>query len=178
MLFRSQLAIVSEDEFCRLAGVPAPVDLRRQYHAARDIVARYRALREDHVRYLVRYGIVRPALRTNTDVLFSFADLAVIKQVAEDLGRGQSFRAILRSLRASREGQLSFDFRAEGAPAKVVTLVPRPPAPSRVPSTRPTPEAIHEAEEIFRRASVLDDDDESQGLAAAAGYREIGRAHV
>lgn len=165
-----QLAIVSEDEFCHLAGVPSLNDLRRQYHALRDIVARYHALREDHVRYLIKYGIVWPVVRTNSDILFSFADLTIIKQVAEDLGHGQPFRAILRSLLASQRGQLSFDFRAEGAPAKVVALVPRPAAPPS--SVRPSAEAAFEAEEYFRRASALDDDDDSDRAQAAAAYRK------
>ena len=43
--------ILTEEEFCRLAGVPTPDALKRQYHALRDVLARYRALREDHLRY-------------------------------------------------------------------------------------------------------------------------------
>ena len=42
---------LSEEEFCRLAGVPTPEALKRQYHAMRDLLARYRSLREDHLRY-------------------------------------------------------------------------------------------------------------------------------
>lgn len=165
------ISIVSEEEFCRLAGVPSPVDLRRQYHALREIVARYHALREDHVRYLVKYGIVRPVLRTNADILFSFADLTIIKQVAEDLGHGQSFRSVLRALLASQRGQLSFDFRAEGAPAKVVTLVPRPAAPPAA-SAHPSVEARFRAEEYFWQASALDESDDSENAEAAAAYRQ------
>jgi tetratricopeptide (TPR) repeat protein len=168
--YPGQLAIVSEEEFCRLAGLPSPNDLRRQYHAARDIVARYRALREDHVRYLVKYGIVRPVVRMNADTLFSFADLTIIKQVAEDLGRGQPFPAILRTLLASQRGQLSFDFRAEGAAAKVLALVPRP---ARSPAgMRASADAVSQAEEYFRQASVLDEGDEGESARAAAAYRQ------
>ncbi len=42
------IRILSEDEFCRLAGVPSPETLKRQYHATRDLLVRYRALRDDH----------------------------------------------------------------------------------------------------------------------------------
>ncbi len=60
------------------AGSPAcatPDTLKRQYHALRDLLARYRALREDHLRYLVKCGVLRPVLRTNADTFFAFPDL-------------------------------------------------------------------------------------------------------
>src|SRR6185369_2413272 len=59
------IQIVSEDQFCRLAGVSSPEAIRRQYYATRDLLARYRSLRDDHIRYLVKCGIIRPVLRTN-----------------------------------------------------------------------------------------------------------------
>jgi hypothetical protein len=75
-----RIQILSEAEFCNLVGVPTPDALKRQYHALRDLMSRYRALREDHVRYLVKYGIVRPVLKTNADTFFAFPDLAALKQ--------------------------------------------------------------------------------------------------
>src|SRR5262245_52173273 len=79
----SAIRIVAEEDFCRLAGVPPPSALKRQYHALRDLLARYRALREDHVRYLVKCGLLHPVLRTNADTFFGFPDLAIIKQANE-----------------------------------------------------------------------------------------------
>jgi len=118
----AQIQILTEDQFCMLAGVPGPDALKRQYHATRDLLARYRSLRDDHIRYLVKCGIVRPVLRTNADTYFAFADLAVIKQANDDLSQGVSFRSVVRALTASRDGQLVFDFRIEAAPAKIITL--------------------------------------------------------
>jgi hypothetical protein len=48
---------VTEDEFCRIGQVPTASVLKQQYHALRDLLARYRCLREDHVRYLVKCGL-------------------------------------------------------------------------------------------------------------------------
>src|SRR5262249_13334745 len=107
----AQIQILTEDAFCRLAGVPTPDALKRQYHALRDLMARYRALREDHLRYLVKCGVLRPVLRTNADTFFAFPDLPVIKQANEGLEQGIAFRSIARTLIASRQGQLEFDFR-------------------------------------------------------------------
>jgi tetratricopeptide (TPR) repeat protein len=168
------ISIISEDEFCRLAGVPTPESLKRQYYAMRDLLVRYRALREDHVRYLVKCGILRPVMRTNADTFFAFPDLATIKQASEALGQGLSFRSVVRMLTGSREGQLAFDFRLDAAPAKIIAL-------GRPSSSRPTPprdsRPVAErdallAEEYFRAGSALDDGDESKLEEAAAAYRE------
>src|SRR4029077_19459414 len=121
--------ILSEDQFCRLAGVSSPEAIKRQNYATRDLLARYRSLRDDHMRYLVKCGVIRPVLRTNADTFFAFSDLGVIKQANDDLAQGLSFRSVVRSLTASRAGQLAFDFRIEAAPAKIITL--RRPADGR-----------------------------------------------
>jgi tetratricopeptide (TPR) repeat protein len=169
-----QVSILSEEDFCRLVGVATPDTLKRQYHAMRDLLARYRALREDHVRYLVKCGILRPVLRTNADTFFAFPDLAIIRQANEGLGQGLAFRSIVRALIASRQGQLEFDFRLDAAPAKIITL--RKAAASRPPPATDTPPVAMRdallAEEYFRAASALDDGDERQLEEAAAAYRK------
>ena len=88
----------------------------------RDLLARYSALREDHLRYLVKCGILRPVLRTNADTFFSFPDVAAIKQANESLSQGGSLRSVVRALIAMRQGQLEFDFRLDATPAKIISL--------------------------------------------------------
>jgi tetratricopeptide (TPR) repeat protein len=164
--------VASEEEFCRLAGVPTADSLKRQYHAMRDLLARYRALREDHVRYLVKCAVIQPVLRTNADTFFTFLDVAVIKQAHDGLEQGLAFRSIVRTLMASREGQLAFDFRLDAPPAKIITL--RRPAPVREVRPSPVPVAVHDsalAEEYFRTGSALDAGDEANLEEAAAAYR-------
>jgi tetratricopeptide (TPR) repeat protein len=171
----ASIRIVPEDEFCRLVGVPTAQTLRQQYHSTRDLLARYRVLREDHLRYLVKCGVVRPAVRTNADTFFSFGDLAVIKQANDDLAGGASFRAVARSLMASRHGQLAFDFRLDAAPAKILTLRGRADRPDAGTTGRSSdveaPRDTARAEEYFRAGSALDDGDESKLEQAAAAYR-------
>ena len=169
----SEIRIVPEDEFCRLVGVPTEHTLRQQYHSMRDLLARYRLLREDHLRYLVKCGIIQPVVRTNADIFYAFADLTVVKQANDELASGVSFRAIVRSLMASRLGHLTLDFRLDAAPAKILTL-------RRPPVDRPRPPAQEAegsrntalAEEYFRVGSALDDGDESKLEDAAAAYRK------
>jgi tetratricopeptide (TPR) repeat protein len=169
-----QVRVLSEEEFCRLAGVTTPETLKRQYHAMRDLVSRYAALREDHLRYLVKCGVIRPVMRTNADTFFPFTDLAAIKQVNEGLEQGLSFHRIAHALMAERQGQLTFDFRLDAAPAKIITLRRRSPerpsasAAMRANSARDT--AL--AEEYFKIGSALDDGDEGKLEEAAVAYRK------
>jgi tetratricopeptide (TPR) repeat protein len=165
--------IISENDFCDLAGVPSPEALKRQYHAIRDLMVRYPALREDHLRYLVKCGVLRPVLRTNADTFFAFSDLAVIKQVHESLEQGGSFQRIVRALLAEHQGQLALDFRIDAAPAKIITL--RPATRKTVGAVDANVAAVHDtalAEEYFRAASVLDDGDPQKRDEAAAAYRK------
>jgi len=170
-----RVEIVSEDAFCRLAGVPAPSDLRQQYHGVRELLTRYRALREDQLRYLVKCGLVRPVWRTSTDTYFAFQDLAVIKQASDEMAQGASFRSVVKALLAAREGQLSFDFRLDAEPARVITLEGRRSRTPVVPKAPPTASMLQRsqmAEEYFRAASALDDGDASSQVEAAAKYRK------
>jgi tetratricopeptide (TPR) repeat protein len=167
----ASIRTLTEEEFCRLVGKPTPAELTGQYHATRDLLARYRTLREDHLRYLVKYGIIKPALRTNADTFFAFQDLAPIKQANEEMADGASFRSALRTLLASRRGQLAFDFRLDAAPAKIVTLQPRTPKAPSGELPQPARDRAR-AEEYFRQASVLDDGSEGTLEQAAAMYRK------
>lgn len=166
------IRIVQEDEFCRLVGVTTVQTLRQQYYSTRDLLARYRLLREDHLRYLVKCGVIQPVVRTNADTFFAFGDVAIIKQANDDLAGQASFRAVARNLIASRHGQLAFDFRLDAAPAKILTLqrpADRSPAgPRDAEGQRDT--AL--AEEYFRIGSALDDGDESKLEQAATAYRK------
>ena len=169
-----RIQIVSEEDFCRLAGVPTPDALKRQYHAMRDLLARYRELREDHLRYLVKCGLIRPVLRTNADTFFAFPDLAAIKQANDEMSQGASFRSVVRTLIASLQGQLTFDFRLDAAPAKILALR-RPAADRSVARVEKPSVGVRDtalAEEYFRSGSVLDDGDESKVEDAAAAYRK------
>jgi tetratricopeptide (TPR) repeat protein len=164
------ISTLTEEQFCRLVGLPTPDELTRQYHAMRDVLARYRALREDHLRYLAKYGIIKPALRTNADTFFAFQDLAPIKQANEEMSDGASFRSVLRTLLASRQGQLAFDFSLDAAPAKIVALQPRQPR-TLLPDTPPLRDTAR-AEDYFRAASELDDGNPETMEAASALYRK------
>ena len=120
-LSQGPIQILSENDFCRLAGVQPPEDLKQQYYGQRDLLGMYEGLREDHLRYLQKWGLIRPVLRTNSETYYAFSDLLVIRQVSAELSTAP-FRAIVRSLQAARSGQLTFDFRIDAEPARIIKL--------------------------------------------------------
>ena len=92
------------------------------FTSRRQLLERYTQVRDDHLRYMQKWGLIRPERSGSGDESYSFADVAVIKQADEALAAGSSFRSVLRHLLASRSGQLTFDFRLEAQPAKVLQL--------------------------------------------------------
>jgi tetratricopeptide (TPR) repeat protein len=161
-----KIRVLSESEFCRMAGLQPPEDLRKQYYAQRDLLGMYPGLREDHLQYLQKWGLIRPIQRTNSDTYFTFQDLLVIRQVSSEL-ESAPFRAIVRSLQADRSGQLAFDFRIDAEPARIIKL--RRPKPKEQGVQLQPPASL--AEEYFLKGSALDAD-ESRHHAAATWYRK------
>ncbi len=177
------IRILTEAEFCALVGLPSAAALKQQYYSLRDLLSLYAGVREDHIRYLQKWGIIRPVLVTNADAYFTFADLGIIKQINAELEQGTPFRRVLKALAPPpREGQLVFDFRLEAAPARILKL--RRPAPDAAgplggrrpagvppPSVSPAASAAL-AEQYFAAASQLDDGDERNQEQAASAYRK------
>jgi tetratricopeptide (TPR) repeat protein len=163
--------VISENDFCRMAGIQPPEDLKQQYYGQRDLLSMYPGLREDHLRYLQKWGLIRPVMRTYAETYYPFSDLLLIRQVSAELGSAP-FRTILRSLQAERSGQLTFDFRIDAEPARIIKLKrPKPREIGKEPGkdTVVPPQTL--AEEYFTKASALDVD-ESRHNAAATWYRK------
>ena len=171
-----RIAIVSEDDFCRRAGLPTVAELREKHYGQRDVLAMYPALREDHLRYLQKWGFIRSTFRNNADKYFEFGDLTLLRQVHADLQQGASFRGILRDLQASRSGQLTFDFRIDAEPARILTLTPRErPAGAATGGAAANgssaTSSLSTAEEYFLIGSQLDDGTPERQEEAAQAYR-------
>jgi tetratricopeptide (TPR) repeat protein len=172
-----RIRVLSEDEFCRLAGQPAVAERRTQHYAQRDILAMYPALRVDHLRYLEKWGFIKPAFRNNADTFFGFSDLTTLRRLCDELQQGASFRAALRDLQASRTGQLAFDFRLEAQPARIIELKPRVASANggaAAPANTYDPGALRDlstAERYFLMGSLLDDGSVEHMEEAAQAYR-------
>ncbi|MBI4886074.1 MAG: tetratricopeptide repeat protein [Acidobacteria bacterium] len=141
------------------------------FTSRRQLIERYAHRREDYLRYMQKWGLIRPERRGNGEEFFSFADLTVIRQTDEAVADGATFRAVVRNLLASRSGQLTLDFRIEAQPAKVLRLRRRE-APPLAALMEPQPvAATSSAEQYFLMASSLDAGDPSDPDAAATAYR-------
>jgi tetratricopeptide (TPR) repeat protein len=163
-----KIRVISEDAFCRSVGLPSVAELREKHYTQRDILAMYPGLREDHIRYLAKWGFIRPAFTHTANTLYDFSALTLMRQVNNELQAGASFRAILRDLQASRSGQLTLDFRIDAQPARIIALKPRevtqPPLPG---INRP----LSPAEQYFLMGSLLDDGSVEHQEEAAQAYR-------
>jgi tetratricopeptide (TPR) repeat protein len=173
------IRVISEDDFCKTAGLPSVAELREQHYGQRDVLAMYGALRGDHLRYLQKWGFIRPAFKNPADTFFAFSDLTLLRNVNSELQQGVSFRAVLRDLQASRTGQLTFDFRIDAQPARIIALKPREaltPAPARPSADRngtsPLPSRpLTTAEQYFLMGSLLDDGTLERQEEAGQAYR-------
>jgi tetratricopeptide (TPR) repeat protein len=167
--------------------------------AIRDL---YPGLREDRLRYLERWGVIRPVRVTGGERFYAFADLAALRHASAELGKGVPFRTVVRDLRTMRQrqleatqgAQLSFYFTSarEATPAKVIVLGPRPAAaeagasagdtPARAeaadrlpPSLMPHgagPQRLARAAALFAEAAALDTGDPANDEAVMAAYRQ------
>ncbi len=158
------------------SDVPASAPAALPSSGARDVLGMYPALREDHVRYLQKWGFITPTPRGSGGTQFSFQDLGLLRQIHGELQKGVAFRAALRDLQASKAGQLAFDFRLDAEPARIITLTRKqPPAPMAksmaadvtLDGTRP----LSGGEQHFLEASLLDDGTPERQQDAARAYR-------
>jgi len=170
-------------------GGPSGAQTLYGSRAIRDL---YPGLREDRLRYLERWGVIRPAGVVGGERFYAFADLAALRHASAELARGVPFRSVVRDLRAMRQrqladapgAQLAFDFQPsrETAPAKVIALTVRPATPS--PATGPDapgvasavragePQRLERAATCFAEGAALDTGDPSHDDAAMAAYRQ------
>ena len=151
----------------------------------RDIRGLYPRITENHLRYLEKWGLIRPAAARSRDGDFTFSEIATIKQLSAELERKVPLKQVLRTLLAEHQGQLELDFHASrSAPAKVVTLPARSSPNERRPSadrSGPAPAtgafALLDpqaalAAKYFLEGSRLDDGDGTRIEEAAAAYRK------
>ena len=173
-----RIQILSEAEFCRRAAVPSSESLKRLYHGLRQIRERYPLIREPQLRHLEKWGLVRPVTRTNTDTYYSFTDVAVIKQIHDELEQNNSFQGAVRRRLAAREGQLTLDFssvRSEARPAKVVALRRREATKITMPVAAIQADDSAQtalAARFFLEGSALDEGGEADRERARVAYRK------
>lgn len=173
----ARVRILSEVEFCSLVGLPTADRLARQFYGVRDMLGMYDNLREEQLRHLANWGLIGPAVRTLAETYYSFRDLGVIKQVSAELAGGRTFRSVVRSQLAAREGQLSLDFQpasSRGELARVVAIgrpLRRDGLPGAAEEAVQAQPARQRAAEYFLEGFALDEGDDRHQDGALLAYR-------
>jgi len=168
------ISIVPEQEFCRLAGLRSSEFLKQLYHGLRQIRDLYPLIRNEHLRYLRKWDLIRPVIQTNSESYYSFGDVTVVKHVHDELSQGVSFRGAVRAALSGQDGQLSLDFnavRSESRPAKVFLLkeLERESNKKSI-NDQETPSKL--ATRFFHEGSDLDEGSEADPERAAVAYRK------
>src|SRR5688572_33476223 len=57
------------------------------------VFERHTHLRDDHLRYMQKWGLIQPSRRAHGEVFYAFAELATIRQADAELAEGASFRS-------------------------------------------------------------------------------------
>jgi predicted TPR repeat methyltransferase len=170
-----RVRIVRADEFYRLAGLDTGADQGEAaaLYGVRTVRGLHPSLREDRLRYLERWGLIRPVRVGRQERHYSFADLAVLRQASAELARGIGFRTVVRDLLAERQGQLTLDFQPVGetTPAKVIALSAREPRGNAAEPAQADEEAQELATAYFEEGAELDTGDAPQREAAMDAYR-------
>jgi tetratricopeptide (TPR) repeat protein len=182
-----QAIVVTSDHIDK--AVPSVDAAHARRHSHRDILAMYPALRLDHLRYLEKCGLLKPVHVERNERFFGFTDLTALRHIAGELQQGSTFRAVVRNLQATRTGQLTFDFRLDAQPARIIELKPRSGEPlgALAPGTQGTIPlgtpgtlstvgtgafgAISSAEQYFLMGSLLDDGTPERTDEAVKAYR-------
>lgn len=144
---------------------------------SRVVRTRFPAVRDEHLRSLAQWGLVEPR-RDGAEAGYSFADLSVVRDVQAALENGRSFRAIVRSLLAERQGQLSLfgarTLAADRPASRVVILAERTAAAGAV-ATADAPTAMADrerAEAAFSAATEQEVEAAGDRALAMQLYRE------
>lgn len=171
-----RVRVLRAEEFYGLAGLDdgGATHEGPALYSSKTIRGLYPALREDRLRYLERWGLIRAVRAGRQERHYAFADIAVLRHASAELGRGVGFRTVVRDLVAERQGQLTLDFQptSEATPAKVIALPPRPQrSASTAAPAAPNPQALELATAYFEEGAGLDQGDATQADAAMDAYR-------
>ena len=164
----------------------APDDdaLRRQFYGARDIRNLYPRITENHLRYLEKWGLIRPAPARGDRATSTFTDVATIKQLAAELDRDVPLQeGAARRCSPSTRGSCSSTSTPRSARRRRSSrcrrrtsgdrrpIAPAPPIAAGNAFPFSDPQAALAAK-YFIEGSRLDDGDERKMEEAAAAYRK------
>ncbi|MCG3118181.1 MAG: Photosystem I assembly protein Ycf3 [bacterium] len=93
-----QVRIISESEFLTMAGVESRDTLEEKYYSLERVQSVFPKIRPDLVKYFARWGLFKPAVKTNAQQYYQFKDLLTFRRINELLNQGLPLRKIAARL--------------------------------------------------------------------------------
>jgi len=93
-----QIRIISEAEFLEMAGVVSRIKLEEKYYSLERVQSVFPKIRPDLVKYFARWGLFKPAVKTNAHQYYQFKDLLIFRRINELLNQGFPLRKIAARL--------------------------------------------------------------------------------
>jgi tetratricopeptide (TPR) repeat protein len=97
-----QIRIISESEFLEMAGLESRITLEEKYYSLERVQNIFPKIRPDLVKYFARWGLFKPAVKTNAHQYYQFKDLLIFRQINELLSQDLPLRKIAARLAETR----------------------------------------------------------------------------
>jgi len=93
-----KIRIISESEFLEMAGIECHSTLAEKYYSLERVQSVFPKIRPDLVKYFARWGLFKPAVKTNAHQYYQFKDLLIFRRINELLNEGLPLRKIAARL--------------------------------------------------------------------------------
>ena len=93
-----KIRIISESEFLEMAGLDSHSTLAEKYYSLERVQSVFPKIRPDLVKYFARWGLFKPAVKTNARQYYQFKDLLIFRRINELLTAGLPLRKIAARL--------------------------------------------------------------------------------
>ncbi len=158
--------IISETDFLEMAGLESKATLEQKFYSLDRVQNVFPHIRPDLVKYFARWGLFKPAVKTNANQYYQFKDLLLFRQINELLSQGLPLRKIAARLvtaqSASLQIPISFEeFKPRG---QVLAMSRAPEQPART------------AEEWYAIGYEYDSNPETYDKAIEAYENALGQA--
>jgi tetratricopeptide (TPR) repeat protein len=119
-----QIRIISESEFLEMAGLESHSTLAEKYYPLERVQSVFPKIRPDLVKYFARWGLFKPAVKTNAHQYYQFKDLLVFRQINEMLNQGLPLRKIAARLTEAQSPspQISLGFEEFKPRGQILSL--------------------------------------------------------
>jgi len=119
-----QIRIISESEFLEMAGLESHSTLAEKYYSLERVQSVFPKIRPDLVKYFARWGLFKPAVKTNAHQYYQFKDLLVFRRINELLNEGLPLRKIAARLAEpqSSSPQISLSFEEFKPRGQILSL--------------------------------------------------------